>query len=55
MREKFARWVAWRLPKKVVYWCAIRVIAYATQGAYGNTVVPELCAMDALERVKHWA
>ena len=47
---KVSRWIAWRLPKKVVYWAAIRLIAYATSGRYGNTVVPELGAMDALKR-----
>lgn len=48
--EKLCIWVAWRLPKALVMWCALRVIAYATQGQYGNTVVPDLTAMDALKR-----
>ena len=48
--ERLVRWVAWHLPRYLVMWCYIRVVAYATTGKYGNTVVPELTAMDALRR-----
>jgi hypothetical protein len=48
--DKFYQWVAWRLPKGLVKWCAIRVTAAATTGEYSDTVVPELTAMDALKR-----
>ncbi len=47
---KFAKWFAWKLPERIVYWAAIRLIAHATQGKYSNTVVGELAAMDALGR-----
>jgi len=40
------------LPKSLVGWCAIRVIANATTGEYSNQVVPELTAMEALDRWK---
>lgn len=43
-------WVANKLPKKVVYWAAIRVGVNATQGFYRNQVVPELLFMEAIER-----
>lgn len=42
--------VANLLPRKVVYWCAIRLGAYATTGKYGNTVVTELDLMEAIKR-----
>jgi hypothetical protein len=48
--EKFWIWIAWRLPRPLVKWCAFRVAAYATTGRYSNTVVPELSMMDMLER-----
>lgn len=48
--DKLCQVIAWRLPRQLAYWCAIRVIAHATQGQYGSQVVPELYAMDALER-----
>ncbi len=48
--DKIYRWVAWRLPRNVVKWATIRLIAYATQGQYSGTIVPELTAMDALKR-----
>lgn len=54
MKERFAEGVskktAWLLPKRVVMWAYIRVGAHATTGQYGNTIVPELGMMDALER-----
>lgn len=48
--EKLLNWFVWKLPRRLVYQCAIRVIAHATTGQYGDQVVPELTAMDALER-----
>lgn len=50
MREKIVMWVAWHMPKGIVYWCSIRLIAHATQGKYGDTEVPSLAAMEALQR-----
>jgi hypothetical protein len=50
MAEKIAMYIAWRLPSRLVMWCAIRVIANATQGEYSSQIVPELYAMDALQR-----
>jgi len=48
--DRFLQWIAWKLPRRLVMWCAIRLIAHATQGAFGNQEVPELTAMDALSR-----
>lgn len=42
--------IVWLLPKTVVKWCAIRLMANATQGKYSNQVVPELTAIEALKR-----
>jgi len=50
MKEKLTIWIAWRLPKYLVMWCSVRLISHATVGRYGSTVVPELTAMDALQR-----
>lgn len=50
MKEKILIWLAWKLPKCLVKWAAIRLFAHATHGQYSNTVVPELTAMDALQR-----
>jgi hypothetical protein len=48
--EKFWRWLAWKLPRPLVYWCVARAGAYATQGKYENTIVPELTLIDTLQR-----
>lgn len=38
------------LPKNLVYFCAMQVIAETTSGKYGHTVVPDLTAMEAVSR-----
>jgi hypothetical protein len=49
-KENIAMWVAYRLPKRVLRWAYIRVVAHSTSGKYDTTIVPELGAMDALKR-----
>lgn len=29
LTTRLAQWIAWRLPREVVYWCAIRLYTYA--------------------------
>jgi len=48
--DKIYMAIAWMLPKRLVHWCAIRLMSYATCGKYGEQIVPELTAMDALKR-----
>ena len=48
--EKIWIKIAWLLPRQLVMWAAIRLAAHATQGEYGNTIVPELSMMDAIKR-----
>ena len=48
MKEKLAIWMAWHLPRSLVYWCAVRV--GAAPSLYGDQVVPELTVRDALKR-----
>lgn len=50
--EKTMMWFVWKLPKSLVYWCAIRLGAHATTGKYETQIVPELNFMDALQRWK---
>ncbi len=49
-RTRLLRWFVWRLPHSVVYWCAIRVWAYATTGQYGSTDVNGLTISEAIKR-----
>lgn len=49
-RERTVMKVVWKLPRTIVMWSTVRVIANATTGDYRNQVVPELTAMDALRR-----
>lgn len=50
MSDKIMLKLAYLLPRRLVYWCAIRVGANATQGEYSNQIVPDLKFMDALRR-----
>ncbi len=50
IKDKTMMTIAWAMPKWLVYFCAIRLIAHATTGEYGSTIVPELTGMDALKR-----
>jgi len=42
--------IAWRLPHKLVMWCAIRLIANATQGEWGGECPDDVSVMQALDR-----
>ena len=48
--DKIWQRVAWWLPRGLVKWASVRLMVAGTQGAYGDTVVPELTALDALRR-----
>jgi hypothetical protein len=54
--RKQREWLLWRLaklvPRPVRYWVLIQAGAVATTGEYGDTVVPDLRFMEALERVE---
>ncbi len=43
-------WFAWKMPRWLVYQCAIRLMAHATTGKHDTQIVPDLTAMDALKR-----
>ena len=42
--------LAWAMPRPLVYWCAIRLMAHATTGKHGSQEVRKLTAMEALQR-----
>lgn len=50
VKEDAMHWLARHLPRRLATWSFITVVAYATTGKYGDTVVPELSAMEALKR-----
>ena len=39
------------VPRKCLYWIAVRIGAMVTTGKYSNTVVPDLTFMEALKRL----
>ena len=48
--EKFKRWISEHLPKEIKYLTAIDVIVYAMTGKYGDTIMSDLTATDAIDR-----
>jgi hypothetical protein len=49
-RTRTYQWLAHRMPARLRYFAAIDVGAYASTGKYGDTIVPELTLMDAIQR-----
>ncbi len=52
IRDRFWAWVANHIPRRLVYWAAVRLMVNATVDPHSNQVVPELTAIDALARWK---
>ena len=50
MKEKFFVWLSYKLPRKLVYYAAIRMFAHATTGEYSEQEVPTTTVMEALNR-----
>ena len=48
--EKLQMWIAWHLPKWLVKWCYVRVVACASTGKFANTELPALNVVTALNR-----
>jgi len=48
--DKLWLWIAYKLPRGLVKWAAIRLMANATVGKYSDQVVPDLTAIAALKR-----
>lgn len=50
MRETILIWLAWHMPKELVKWAAIRMMATASANEkYRDTAASELTCFDALE------
>ena len=49
-KTNFMLWFVKRLPRKLVYWCGIVLLANGTAGKHGSTIVSELTVFDALDR-----
>lgn len=49
-KEKAEIWLAHRLPKRLAMRVYFDILAHATTGKYGNTIVPEITAMEAIDR-----
>jgi len=47
---KFWYWIVKFLPKKLIYFCFMTVMAHSTTGKYSDTVLPGLSGMDAVGR-----
>ena len=49
-KQKLMIWFVWKLPKWLIYYSSLRLLAHATTGKYGKTTESELKAVDALLR-----
>lgn len=44
----FYRWLAWKLPRGLVRWCSVRLMAASSCGSHSDRVVSEITCLDAL-------
>ena len=49
-RERTVMWLAWHLPRWLVTWAYVRVVANGTTGEYDGTVPYHLDVMECLRR-----
>lgn len=50
--DKFYQWLAFRLPKRLAYWCYIRIHSYATVTKFKDKIPDEVTWHQALEAWK---
>lgn len=50
-KEKFYLGLTRIIPRRWLYWIAVRIGAIVTTGKYQKTIVPELTFMDALKKL----
>jgi len=48
--EKIWIWLAWRLPKRLVYWASVRLMVSASVGTHSGEPVPDMTITDVLSR-----
>ncbi len=51
-KVKIKLWLTRRIPRKFLYWIAVRIGAIVTTGEYSDTIVPELTFMEAVKRLE---
>lgn len=49
----FWYWLVSKLPKKIVYFSFMHVMAYSTTGKYSSTIAPDLTGMEAIKRYRN--
>lgn len=49
-KEKVQMWVAWHLPRWLVYFAVVRIAANATQGEWSGVESPAITVSDAMQR-----
>ncbi len=50
MTDKIQMWIAWKMPRWLVKWCTVRLLAHATAGEWDDQLVPDLTGIEALDR-----
>ena len=50
LKEDFYNWLAWKLPKKLVFYATVRLIEYGIRDKYQNTKESSVRAMTVLKR-----
>jgi hypothetical protein len=49
-KDRFCLWLSFKLPRRLAYWCAVRVNSAATVGRWGNEFPDQTSVVTALKR-----
>ncbi len=50
LKIRFYRFIAWLMPKQIVYWCCQRMLANATMGRWSDRVVSDVTVFEMMAR-----
>lgn len=48
--DGLAMWLAWKLPRNVVKWCAVRVAVHGCTGKWADQSPPTITVAEMLDR-----
>lgn len=52
MIERLTIWLAWHLPRRLLYWAYIRAIAQVTTGPYRDRTPDDVTLLEALRALE---
>jgi hypothetical protein len=48
--DRLSRAIAWRLPRRIVYWCGLRMLSWATMDGWSSENVDDVSFIEGIKR-----